>query len=306
MGVRRAVDLAFEEAGKAAKDAVYTYGPLIHNPKVLDDLKNSGIKFIDEFSSADNFSFLSSDSTVIIRAHGISPVLEKELREKGCRIIDATCPKVKANQLKTRELIGADYFLFLAGEANHAEIEGLLGYARETTLREARETQNGCNSSHLNCIIVRNIDDARNTAEELYKKNKFFKTALLGQTTISKDEYDNIGNEIKKFFPNLEIINTICAATGERQQALREILPLADAVIVAGGEDSANTRRLLAIAKESGKPCVLAENAQDIPAEFFSFETVGLCAGASTPDSVVEEIQERLTQGLGDTGDHFN
>ena len=310
MGVRRAVALAFEEARKAAKNGVpvYTFGPLIHNPKTLDDLKKLGIQSIDDFAPAD----LPSNSIIIIRAHGISPALERDLREKGCRIVDATCPKVKANQLKTLELIGEGYYLFLAGESNHAEIEGLLGYARETTLQKARETalqkarettlqearetslreaKTGSNSSYLKCVVVGNADDARMAAEELYRKNKFLKTALLGQTTISKDEYDNIKDEIIKFFPNLEIINTICAATSERQQALREMLPLADAVIVAGGEESANTRRLLAIAKESGKPCVLAENAQDIPGEFFSFSTVGLCAGASTPDSVVEEIE---------------
>ena len=291
MGVRRAVDLAVEEAGKAAKEGnpIYTLGPLIHNPKVLDDLKAIGIQVINESPLTSCCPLLTEKCTVIIRAHGISPALESDLRGRGCRIADATCPKVKANQLKTRELIEAGYFLFLAGEERHAEIEGLLGYTGNLTL------QNGSkDDASANCIIAGSAEEALNAAEKLSYGKKLLKTALLGQTTISEEEYINIGNEIKKFFPTLEIVNTICAATGERQNALREILPLADAVIVAGGEESANTRRLLAIAKESGKPCALAENAAGVPEEFFSFETVGICAGASTPDSVVDGIERIL------------
>jgi 4-hydroxy-3-methylbut-2-enyl diphosphate reductase len=120
------------------------------------------------------------------------------------------------------------------------------------------------------------------------------KTALIAQTTISKEEYLAIGVAIKKHFPCLEIIQTICAATADRQEALRELLDQADAVIVAGGKESANTRRLGAIAEGGGKPCVLAESAADIPSSFAGFKTLGLCAGASTPDEVIEEIEKAL------------
>jgi 4-hydroxy-3-methylbut-2-enyl diphosphate reductase len=116
----------------------------------------------------------------------------------------------------------------------------------------------------------------------------------LGQTTISEDEYFKIANEIRIYFPDLEIINTICDATKERQNALVEILPLTDAVIIVGGKESSNTNRLFVIAKESSKPVVLVENAEDIPREFLNYKTIGLCAGASTPDSVIEEIEKRI------------
>ncbi|MCL2804935.1 MAG: 4-hydroxy-3-methylbut-2-enyl diphosphate reductase [Treponema sp.] len=268
MGVRRAFDLAVKEAGRAS--AVYTLGQLVHNPKVLDDLKKLGL-----------LNDLPPDnSTVIIRAHGISPDAQKELADRGCKIVDATCPKVKENQLKTRALAEDGYFLFLAGEAQHAEIKGLLGY--------------GAISCARNICVVGDASEAKSAAASLYKSNKDIKTALLGQTTISQEEYSAIGEEIKKYFPALEIVNTICSATTERQRALRDILPLADAVIIAGGKESANTQRLFAIAKESGKPCVLAENAASIPASFFAFNTVGISAGASTPDSVIEEIENML------------
>jgi 4-hydroxy-3-methylbut-2-enyl diphosphate reductase len=288
MGVRRAVELAVEEARLVANgEPVYTLGPLIHNPGVLKELKALGIQIIKESALAADYSLLTSGCSVIIRAHGISPIVEKNLRGRGLSIIDATCPKVKASQLKVQELSRTGYCLFLAGEKQHAEIAGLQGYA---LCKNEKSLQSSC-------FVVSNADEARKTATDLYKTNKNLQTALLGQTTISEEEFLNIGKEITNYFPNLKIVNTLCAATRERQQALREILdqtPAVDAVIVVGGKESANTRRLFAIAKESGKPCVLVESAESIPADFFAFKTLGLCAGASTPDSVIYEIEKRF------------
>jgi len=290
MGVKRAVELA--AANAAAGSAVFSIGPLVHNPKVIANLENRGVRVVSELPQD------CRNSSVIIRAHGISPAAEEELRLKGCRIIDATCPNVKKSQLKMLELSREGYCVFLAGEAQHAEIEGVMGYALP-----------GENP----CILIGGADNAQaatqtatqtatqaaaqTAAAALYQKNKCAKTALLGQTTISEEEYSNIAAEIKKYFPDLEIVKTICAATTERQQALRELLLETDAVIVAGGRESANTRRLLAIAKESGKPCILAEDTSDIPADFYNFEKVGLCAGASTPDSLIDEIEAALQGG---------
>jgi len=168
-----------------------------------------------------------------------------------------------------------------------------MGYANIKEQR-AKSNEQRAMSNEIKCVVVSNIDEARKASDNLIKTNKTARTALLGQTTISQDEFFNIANEIKSFFPNLEVINTICTATSERQQALREILPQVDAIIVAGGKESANTRCLLTIAKENGKHAVLVESAEDIPEEFFKFKTVGLCAGASTPDSVVEEIENLI------------
>jgi 4-hydroxy-3-methylbut-2-enyl diphosphate reductase len=277
MGVRRASDLAYAEAQRAGKDFfVYTLGPLIHNPKVLSDLESLNVQLINSPGQ------LPSDvnCSVIIRAHGVEPSVENELFNRGVHIVDATCPNVKASQLKAEELARAGYCLFLAGEAQHAEIIGITGY---------------CNNSF--CTVAGNVEEARKAAKKLYGINSDAKTALLGQTTISDNEYHAIGEAIRLFFPNLEIIQTICAATRERQQALRELLTIADAVIIAGGKDSANTRRLLAIAKQSGKPCVLVEETSEIPESFFAYNTVGLCAGASTPDSVIDKIEDFLNTG---------
>jgi 4-hydroxy-3-methylbut-2-enyl diphosphate reductase len=284
MGVRRAAELACAEAEKSGR--VFTFGPLVHNPRVLETLKSRGVEIIDENRLPRNIN----GETFIIRAHGISPQAEAELRRRGGRIIDATCPKVKASQLKARALAAAGYGLFLAGEAGHAEIIGVRGYAASA------------GGVRTFCVVVGNAAEAEKAAAGLSVAGPFpaetgAKPALIGQTTISEEEYRAIGDAIKKYFSGLEIIETICAATRERQDALRELLDKVDAVIIAGGKESANTRRLLSIAREHGKPCALSESAADIPPGFAAFQTVGLCAGASTPDTVIDEIERALTAG---------
>lgn len=276
MGVRRAVELAEAEARRAlaSGSSVYTIGPLIHNPKVLENLKKMGVHVIDELTQLDK------NCSVIIRAHGIEPHIENELYSKGINIIDATCPNVKASQIKAEELFQAGYCLFIAGEANHAEIVGIMGYMQSS------------NTSF--CKVVGNTIEARREAKKLYSINNDARTALLGQTTLSEEEYTEIGEAVGLFFPNLVIIQTICAATKERQNALRDLLNHVDAVVIAGGKNSANTRRLLAIAQKYGKPGVLAESKADIPQSFFAFNTVGLCAGASTPDTIIDDIEKEL------------
>jgi len=296
MGVKRAVEMASEEVKRSSENGkpVFTLGPLIHNPKVLADLKAQGVKILNEncdnqsleCNSASNMQFFEgsiSDYTIIIRAHGISPSTEKDLQQNGWRIVDATCPKVKSNQIKVRELSCAGFHLFLAGEAGkqgfiHAEIAGLLGYGESASF----------------CTVVCNAKEGKEAAANLKKNKKDAKTALLGQTTISEEEYTCIALEIKKYFPDLKIEKTICNAAAERRKALRELLPSVDALVIAGSSESANTRRLFEIAKESGKPCILAEDASEIPPDFYKYKTVGLCAGASAPDSVINEIEQKL------------
>ncbi|MCL2243875.1 MAG: 4-hydroxy-3-methylbut-2-enyl diphosphate reductase [Treponema sp.] len=273
MGVKRAVELACAEARRAGErgSSVFSTGPLIHNPKVLDDLKAIGIDIL-------NKSPQKSEDSLVICAHGINPETENDLRESGCRIIDATCPNVKASQLKAQELSRTGYCLFLAGEAEHAEIKGILGYARDAPF----------------CIAAGSAAEAEKKAAELFKIDNHAKTAVLGQTTISEEEYNSVCEAVKKYFPDAEIICTICTATGNRLNALREMIDKADAVLIAGGKESANTRRLLSAAQESGKPCVLAESAADVPVSFSEYKTVGISAGASTPDSVINEIEQKL------------
>jgi 4-hydroxy-3-methylbut-2-enyl diphosphate reductase len=282
MGVRRAVELAEREVlpspqGSLGGRQYFTLGPLIHNPQVLESLKKKGLEILDEKNLPGDLP----DAVVIIRAHGVSPGLEAALAERGARIVDATCPKVKANQIKARALAEAGYWIFLAGEEDHGEIAGIRGYVDSGKPGFCR-------------AVVGNAADAEAAAEKLYRETPEAKTALVGQSTISPEEYRAIGEGIRKFFPALETADTICGATRDRQEALRELCGRVDAVIVAGGRESANTRRLLAIAQALGKPCWLAEGPDDVPREIAGYETVGICAGASTPDQVIDDIEQAV------------
>ena len=274
MGARRAVELALAVAKDAGGARVFSLGELVHNPKVLGDLEKLGIIVLDALPSS------LEGASVIIRAHGVSPDLESDILARGGRVVDATCPIVKECQRNAAKLARGGYRLFLAGKADHAEIEGILGYAKSGGLESA--------------VVVENAVEAGKEAKKLYSLDADAKTALLGQTTISVDEYRAIAEKIKLFFPNVNIIETICSATALRQNALRELMEKVDAVIIAGGRKSANTLRLLAIARDSGKPCALAEDAGGIPIEFFNYGAVGISAGASTPDQVIDEIEREL------------
>ncbi|MDR1447299.1 MAG: 4-hydroxy-3-methylbut-2-enyl diphosphate reductase [Treponema sp.] len=290
-GVRRALDMCLAELGAGGR--VYSMGALIHNPQAMEGLRQKGLCLLDEDTLPPSFS----GDTVIIRAHGVSPLLEAELLRRGARIVDATCPRVKANQLKARSLCGEGCRVFLAGEKNHGEVIGLQSFAPS-------------------CILVENGGEAETAAAELKRNSPvFIKTALIGQTTISAGEYAAIEESIKKYFPDLETVNSICNAAAERQESLRELCGMVDAVIVAGGRASSNTRRLFAVARAEGKPAWLVEDPSGIeeletpycgdkvnslkprgPERhcLAPYQIIGLCAGASTPDEVIDQIESRL------------
>ena len=280
MGVRRAVEMAWRESA-AQEGPVYTLGPLIHNPRVLENLKERGIRILEEGSLPPH----PEKSTIIIRAHGVPPMLEAEFHRLGMRVLDATCPNVKQSQTKARFFAENGYRIFLAGEENHGEIIGIRGYI---------ETHAPSSGPAPSCYVVGNPQDAEKAAAELLRLQPDAKTVLIAQTTISANEYRAIGERLRHFFPAIKILHTICSATAERQESLRELCGQVCAVIIAGGRESANTRRLLSLAGELGRPAWLAQTAADIPPEIRTYKIVVLSAGASTPDSLITEIEEAL------------
>jgi 4-hydroxy-3-methylbut-2-enyl diphosphate reductase len=290
MGVRRAVDLAEAELQRGGP--VYSLGPLIHNPQVLASLEAKGLKIINEFNhqvherheqkfnqeqcSCGLCGSWLKNSSIIIRAHGVAPEVEESLRAGGANIVDATCPRVKASQKIVRTLAESGFAVFIAGEKNHAEVAGLLGYCP-------------------GAAVIGTVAEAEAAAQLVRAAQPDAKTALVAQTTFSAEEYGAIAAALAKVFPDIEIKATICDATSERQKALRELSGTVDALVVAGGKGSANTRRLLAIAEECGKPAFLAESAADLAeADFSGCKKIGLCAGASTPDETIDEIEKML------------
>ncbi|MCL2374450.1 MAG: 4-hydroxy-3-methylbut-2-enyl diphosphate reductase, partial [Treponema sp.] len=196
MGVRRAVEMARRES--PTPDArVYTLGPLIHNPIVLKDLEDRGISILGDGEIPPE----PEKSTVIIRAHGVSPRQEADIALSGARILDATCPHVKQSQMKARYFAEKGYLVFLAGEENHGEIAGIRGYAEDA------------GNTSASCCVVGSPQDAQRAGADLSRICPGAKAILIGQTTISAGEYHAIGEILRQFFPALEMLDTICAAT---------------------------------------------------------------------------------------------
>ena len=265
MGVKEALDKVNKYASQTG--AVFTMGPIIHNPKVLSDLAALGVGILSEQDLPQDLS----GAVVIIRAHGISPHLEQKLYARHAKVVDATCPKVKANQNKARQLMQEGYRVFLAGRHDHGEIIAIKGYAPT-------------------CIVVEGPLNASCAAARLYEDVPFALTALIGQSTISPAEYKSIACAIKAYFSGLLVVDTICSVTQKRQEALRELCNIVEAVIVVGGRESENTRALADIAQESGKPTWLVECAEDIPKGLGCYARIGICSGTSTPNELIDEI----------------
>jgi 4-hydroxy-3-methylbut-2-enyl diphosphate reductase len=266
--------------------ALYTYGPLIHNMTVLRTFEQKNVNILKN-SIPTNLH----GAMVIIRAHGVSPQVEAELQEAGAVIKDATCPKVKANQLLAQKLCmkNADFSsvpVFLAGDRRHAEIQGILGYAPA-------------------CICISNdteaaeIAQSRVTMHYVGSKEEKNKAVLIGQTTFPIDDYRKIAAVLQKYY-NLDVKETICPATACRQDALRKLCASVDAMIIAGGKDSANTRALADIARNKGVPAYLIESAaevKEIEPELATYHRIGLAAGASTPRETVDAIEAAVSAG---------
>ena len=268
MGVRRAVEIAADSLENCGSKKVYSFGPLIHNRIALENLAKNGLSVLEE----KQIPFTEKGSLVIIRAHGVPPVVLKKLSDSGCHILNATCPRVLASQKNAEKYAKLGYTVILAGDSNHGEVAGISGYAGE------------------NFVLVQNKDEA----EKLPPFSDGQNAVLLCQTTFSKEEFSQIVERLSKKIKNLKVLNTICSATKERQEALKRLCPKVEGILVVGGKNSANTRRLLQIAEENCPKAALIETADEIPEEFFALESVGITAGASTPNSVIEKVVAAL------------
>ena len=274
MGVRRAVEAAELACIENKNKKVFTLGPLIHNNSALKALEKMGIGVLK--ADASDLPSDASDCVVIIRAHGVPPFIMQRLEQSKCKVINATCPRVLSSQKRAADFGKKGYSVLLAGDKNHGEVVGISGCAR---------------ASGAECTVIEN-------AEEALKLNPVpNKAILLSQTTISSSEYENIANVLKEKIPNLKVANTICPATQERQKALVELCKNVEGVLIIGGKNSANTKRLLRTAQELCKNAALIETATEIPEDFFKLKRVGLSAGASTPDFVIDAVEQALFEG---------
>lgn len=265
MGVRRAMDIALNAAHKGNKKNgyIYTDGPLIHNPQVLGLLKAKGIGPISDGLDL-------SGSTVVIRAHGITPARRKRLEAMGGVVCDATCPRVTRVQSIIRRYSTQGFTTIIVGDEGHAEVVGLLGHA-----------------DHGGHVI--------GSVEEIDRLPHMDKVCVVAQTTQDKRLYKEIADLLKKRYTNCHVFDTICHSTSERQEEVISFCREVDAMVVVGGRGSANTARLAQTCEREGVPTFHVETEDELDFDKFKdFEVVGITAGASTPQWLTKRVEDRI------------
>ncbi len=262
MGVRRAVDLVLHAANKYAHP-IYTFGPLIHNPQFLELLAEKNISILKEVPA-------SGHGTVLIRAHGVPPGVHDQLDAAGFHVIDATCPKVKRVQIIIEKNVKKGCAAIILGNKHHAEVIGLLGYAGDQ----------GYTATSLN---------------ELKALPAFDNAIVIAQTTQDVGLFEEIKEWLNRHRPHYKIINTICPATKNRQAEAEQLSETAEAMIVVGGHNSGNTRRLIQVSAKNGCPTYHVETGDDLDTDrLVNLQHIGITAGASTPNWITKEVYRKI------------
>ncbi|MBU0544402.1 MAG: 4-hydroxy-3-methylbut-2-enyl diphosphate reductase [Proteobacteria bacterium] len=262
MGVRRAVEMALDVPRKH-KGPIFTYGPLIHNPQVLDLLNEKGISIINDIPE-------KGIGNVLIRAHGVPPGIKKNLKNSGFKVIDATCPRVIKVQSIIRKHAKKDYTSIIIGDNKHPEVIGLVGYAG--------------GKGH-----------AVGSIEDLELLPEFGKAIVVAQTTQNILFYEKVKEWVGNRFPHYKIFDTICNSTSMRQEEVKELAEMVDAIVVVGGHTSGNTQRLAEAAAQAGKPAYHIETESELDIKALSqARNIGITAGASTPNWVIKRVHRAI------------
>jgi (E)-4-hydroxy-3-methyl-but-2-enyl pyrophosphate reductase len=261
-GVKRAIKIAFDVARKK-NEKVYTWGPLIHNPQVVEDLKKKGVYVVEDLRKI-------KKGTLIIRSHGIHPKILERIKRKKIEVVDATCPFVKKAQNKAKLLSDQGYPVAVVGEADHPEVQGIIGYAND-------------------CALVINPNQMN---EDL---RKFKRLGVVAQTTLNIEAFRQVIGKLVEKVGELKVFNTICHATAQIQKATLELAEKVDLMIVVGGHNSANTTRLAKLCKRIGTRTHHIETARELRRGWFKDKTrVGVTAGTSTPDWLIREVMKGI------------
>lgn len=260
-GVKRAIRIAQEHKNAS------TMGPLIHNQKEIDRLKNDynvGLyNEIDEIKEGD---------TIIIRTHGIPQNELKQLNDKNVNVINATCPFVTTPQQIVKKMSAENYSIVIFGDENHPEVKGVKSYGEDVH-------------------VVLTIDDLKKSIFQ------YDKIATVAQTTRQKEKYISLVNYLIQHYKEVRVFNTICDATFENQAATKELAREVDVMVVIGGKNSSNTKQLLAIAKTYCNDSYLIEDEKELDFQWFlNKKLCGVTAGASTPDWIIQKVVDRLQQ----------
>ncbi|GBD97909.1 MAG TPA: 4-hydroxy-3-methylbut-2-enyl diphosphate reductase [Nitrospirae bacterium] len=261
-GVKRAIDITFNLA-KEGNKGLYTYGPLIHNPQVVEELKRKGVNTVNDLNSPDI-------RTIIIRTHGVSPEVYAETSKMGYNVIDATCPFVKKAQNFTQILKDEGYQVLIIGNQQHPEVQGLIGFAGG------------------DAVVADDVDQL-----PALKK----KVGIIVQTTQSFDTFRDIVLHVICSAREVKIYNTICDFTAQRVRETRELAKKVDLMIIVGGKNSSNTNQLVKLSKDVCAKVYHIEVAGEIKKVWFSgVEKAGVTGGASTPQWIIDDVVKKIRE----------
>ena len=266
-GVKRAVEQVYEQIEKAERP-VYTFGPIIHNEQVVEDLAQKGVRVIDTEEELEAVR----DAIVIIRSHGVGKHIYDLLERNGVTVVDATCPFVKKIHRMVQEQQAAGRRVIIVGNPDHPEVQGIRGWGDEGTL------------------VVENADQIENLP--VSTKDKL---CVVAQTTFNYNKFQDLVEKFEKKGYDILVLNTICNATQERQVEAKRIASEVDAMIVIGGRNSSNTQKLYEICRKECKNTYFIQTLGDFNPECVnSVRSVGITAGASTPNQIIEEVHTNV------------
>ena len=265
-GVQRAVDVVNNQI-QEGDGFLYTYGPIIHNEEVVKEFESHGVQVMDE-NRIDDYA----PGTVIIRSHGITKAVEDKLNALGHNVIDATCPFVKKIHRAVDEHSKNGEYIVIIGNPDHPEVRGIVGWI------------NGDNYQ-----VISDEESATN-----FSVNSNTSICIVSQTTFNHNKFQELVEIINQKGYHIIVLNTICDATNKRQVEAAEIASKVDAMLVIGSKNSSNTQKLYEICKTKCNNTYYIQTADDLkPSDLSSIESVGITAGASTPNNIIEEVQKK-------------
>ncbi len=263
-GVERAINIVEEQA--EVKANVRTLGPIIHNPQVVQKFEKSGVRVVNTPGE------LGEKDSVVLRSHGITKEIYETLKKNKVDIIDATCPFVNKAHEEAARLSRNGYTVVVLGEKDHPEVKGIISYIENDYFVISDETQ------------VKNIPQRE-------------KIGLIAQTTQDKDTFERVKAALKAKGENFKVVNTICNATTLRQNAAKKLAKIVDLMLVIGGKNSGNTTRLYKICKNLCKNTFHIETSAELSKDMFdNINSVGITAGASTPDFLIKDVIEYINE----------
>ena len=267
-GVSRAVKLLNEEVEKG-HSSIYTVGPIIHNPQIIEEMQEKGVRI------ADSVRDIPSDGVAVIRAHGIPRDDLAYLQDNEIQFVDATCPFVE----KIQKIVESEseHVILIGGNPDHPEVIGIRSYGGDHT------------------FVFRNAEELAKIADEVKGFSSKY-IVVVWQTTFNLIEFEKCCSFLKKNFENLKLYDTICKATQIRQNETAELASKCDAMIIIGGRQSSNTAKLFSIAKEVCPCTVMVEQAKEVPINLLYKERIGIAAGASTPVCIIEEVKRIMSE----------